>query len=684
MFIRELTTGINTLKGISTETVKKFHRLGIYSLADLCLYRPRVYEDLRSERMLKDFSKGKVYCEIIITSHLWFGKSGKKILKLVIQDTSGTKAELLCFNRDFLAKQFPQGSHAWIYGDFSWKYGILQSSNFKLISIDKIPPKCIMPIYPLTTGLSNERIYKTVLKVLEHYIPVDDELPETIRIKRSFPDKSHAIKNLHQPESPEALAKAIERLGYEELFYFELLVLRRSLLVKDATKERQPLRETLIHELTKRLPFTLTTDQLRAINEIKQDLEKPWPMTRLLQGDVGSGKTLVAFFAMLLAVERREQAALLCPTELLAKQHADTAARLLEPLGVRLALFTGSIDTKARKLLLEALSNGEIDIIIGTHALFSDNVLYHKLSLIIIDEQHRFGVLQRLALSSKGEKPDILLMSATPIPRTLALTVYGDLAVSSITTMPPGRKPVKTHLVKTGNEIKVYEFVKKHLQIGKQAYFIYPLIEESETIALKNATHMYHTLSKFFAPYKGGLIHSKMDEASTQKIMEDFRQNKLGFLVSTSIVEVGVDVPNATCMVIEHAERFGLAALHQLRGRIGRGNDESYCFLVWSEPLTEEAKKRLTVMKNTTDGFAIAEEDLAIRGPGDITGTAQSGLLQFNFADPIHNTQLLEWAREDASELLATDPELVSESGTLVKKVLAKANPFIESLTARV
>jgi len=683
MFIRELTTGINTLKGISTETVKKFHRLGIYSLSDLCLYKPRAYEDLRNERLLKDFANGKVYCEIVIISHLWFGRSGKKILKLIIQDTSGTKAELLCFNRDFLAKQFPQGSHAWLYGDFSWKYGILQSSNFKLKTIDTLPPKCIVPIYPLTAGLSNDRIYKTVLKVLEQYSPFDDEIPEAIRTKRNFPDKTQAIKNLHQPVSPEARAQAIERLGYEELFYFELLVLRRSLLIKDVTKERQPLQEILTRELTKRLPFSLTADQLNAIKEIKQDLEKPWPMMRLLQGDVGSGKTLVSFFAMLFAVERGEQAALLCPTELLAKQHAETAAHLLEPLGVRLALFTSSIDIKARKLLLDALSNGEIDIVIGTHALFSDNVFYRKLSLIIIDEQHRFGVLQRLALSSKGEKPDILLMSATPIPRTLALTVYGDLAVSSITTMPPGRKPIKTHLVKTGNELKAYEFVKKQLLIGKQAYFIYPLIEESETVSLKNATQMYSTLSKFFAPLKGGLIHSKMDETSTQNTMEAFRQNRLSFLVSTSIVEVGVDVPNATCMVIEHAERFGLAALHQLRGRIGRGNDESYCFLVWSEPLTEEAKKRLTVMKNTTDGFVIAEEDLAIRGPGDITGTAQSGLLQFNFADPIHNTRLLEWAREDASELLAGDPELTGKAGSLVKTVLAKANPFIESLTAR-
>lgn len=683
MFVRELTTGINTLKGISTETIKKFHRLGLYSLSDLCMYKPRAYEDLRYEKRLKDFSKGKVYCEIIIINHLWFGKSGKKILKLIIEDLNGTKAELLCFNRDFLAKQFPQGSHAWLYGDFAWKYGILQSSNFKLKTMGQTQPNYIMPIYPLTAGLSNERIYKTVLKVLEHYVPFDDEIPKTIREKRNLFDKTQALVNLHKPETPEAIEKAIERHGYEELFYFELLVLRRSLLVKDVTKERQALQETLTHELSKRLPFSLTADQHRAINEIKHDLEKPWPMTRLLQGDVGSGKTLVSFFAMLLAVERGEQAALLCPTELLAKQHAETAARLLEPLGVRLALFTSSIDIKARKLLLNALSNGEIDIIIGTHALFSDNVFYHKLSLIVIDEQHRFGVLQRLALSSKGEKPDILLMSATPIPRTLALTVYGDLAVSTITTMPPGRKPVKTHLVKTGNEVKVYEFVKKHLQCGKQAYFIYPLIEESENVSLKNAVNMYNTLSKFFEPLKGGLIHSKMDEASSQAVMEAFRQNKLSFLVSTSIVEVGVDVPNATCMVIEHAERFGLAALHQLRGRIGRGTDESYCFLVWSEPLTEDAKKRLTVMKTTTDGFVIAEEDLVIRGPGDITGTAQSGLLHFNFADPIHNPQLLEWAREDAALLLANDPELIGEEGSLVKTVLARANPFIESLAAR-
>lgn len=683
MFVRELSQGIASIKGISVETIKKFHRLGICNLADILLFKPRRYEDLRFERRLSDFSNGKVYCEITVTAHVWFGKPGKKFLKLIIEDLNGTKAELLCFNKNYLQKVFLPNSRAWILGDFYWKYGILQSSNFKL---KKLPGDVffgIVPIYPLTQGLSNEKLFSVVSKALEYYLPVDDEIPASLQVKRKLLSKTHAIINLHKPENLNTVKKAYERLGYEELFYFELLILRRSVLVKEYCKERKPCRYTLIQQLQGRLPFSLTSGQLEAIQDISIDLEKPWPMTRLLQGDVGSGKTLVAFFAMLIAVERGEQAALLCPTELLAKQHAETAARLLEPLGIRLAFFTGSIDIKARKHLLEALQHGLVDVVIGTHALFSDDVLYNKLSLIVIDEQHRFGVLQRLALYNKGAKPDVLLMSATPIPRTLALTVYGDLSVSTITTMPPGRKPIVTHLVKSGNEIKVYEFVKKHLLSGKQAYFIYPLIEESENLSLKNAATMFKELSHFFMPLKGGLIHSKMDETETQAIMEAFKQNKLSFLVSTSIVEVGVDVPNAICMVIEHAERFGLSALHQLRGRIGRGREESYCFLVWSDPLTQEAKQRLKVMKSTTDGFTIAEEDLAIRGPGDITGTSQSGLLNFSFADPIHNTKLLEWAREDANDFLIQDPEFTSEEGSLVKKVLAKANPFTESLTAR-
>ena len=685
MFVKELSDSIETIRGLSTATAAKYRRLGVFTVADLLLLKPRAYEDMRSDLCLKDFKRGKVYCRVSILNQVWFGKPGKKTLKLIARDDEGSTAELLCFNRDFLARSFPEGSAARIYRDFSWKYEKLQSSSFSIEKDDESSPayRGIRPVYPLTAGLTNRLVFKHVRSALEKHLPVEDEIPPSIGNARLLIGKADALAYLHSPPEPALADAARKRLAYEELFYFELLVLRRSLLAREYTKPRTNPDGNLTEAFRSRLPFSLTNDQEKAIQEIKSDLSRPWPMTRLLQGDVGSGKTLVAFFAMLLAAEQGGQAALLCPTELLARQHAETAARLLEPLGIRLALFTGSVDAKARKPLMAALENGDIDVVIGTHALFSDDVVYNRLSLIVIDEQHRFGVLQRLALSEKAAKPDVLLMSATPIPRTLSLTVYGDLSVSTIVSMPPGRKPITTHLVQNGNESRVYDFVKKELQNGRQAYFVYPMIEESRAMSLKSASEMHKKLAALLSPFKGGLIHSRMADEDALSVMRAFEANELSFLVSTTIVEVGVDVANATCMVIEHAERFGLAALHQLRGRIGRGSFPSYCFLVWSEPLTEEAKQRLKVMKESTDGFEIAEQDLAIRGPGDIAGTAQSGLLDFTFADPIRDTELLEAARADAAKFLGDNPGLTGPDGELVRAVLTRATPFKEALAAR-
>jgi ATP-dependent DNA helicase RecG len=407
-------------------------------------------------------------------------------------------------------------------------------------------------------------------------------------------------------------------------------------------------------------------------------------MGRLLQGDVGSGKTLVAFLACLEAIETGGQAALMAPTELLARQHAQTAARLLEPLGVRLAFLSGAIDDAARPPLLAALKAGEVDLVLGTHALFSDEVEYRSLRLAVVDEQHRFGVLQRLALGRKGPLPDLLMMTATPIPRTLALTVFGDLAVSTIRTLPPGRKPIETHLARKGNETKVYDYVRRLLEAGRQAYFVYPLIGASERLELKNAEAMFEELSKVIYPgFKVGLIHSRLKEEEKRATMEAFSRGELSILVATSVVEVGVDVPNAAAMVVEHAERFGLAALHQLRGRVGRGSEQSYCFLVYAEPLTEDGKARLKAMLGTTDGFLLAEEDLRIRGPGELTGTVQSGSLRLTIADPARDLAVLERAREDAFAIVEADPGLLSVENSVVREVLARANPFGEAPAGR-
>jgi ATP-dependent DNA helicase RecG len=442
----------------------------------------------------------------------------------------------------------------------------------------------------------------------------------------------------------------------------------------------------LKRRLLERLPFELTPDQVRAAAEIAADMAEPRPMARLLQGDVGSGKTLVAFLACLDAIEAGGQAAFMAPTELLARQHAATAARLLEPLGLRLAFLSGNVDDAARPPLLAALRSGEVDLVLGTQALFSDEVEYGNLKLTVVDEQHRFGVLQRLALSRKGPMPDLLMMTATPIPRTLALTVFGDLSVSTIRTMPPGRKSVVTHLAKAGNEAKVYEFVRRLLAAGRQAYFVYPLIGESERspaaagAELKNAQAMFERLrAQVFPQFKLGLIHSRLKEDEKRSTMDAFTRGELSALVATSVVEVGVDVPNAAAMVVEHAERFGLAALHQLRGRVGRGSEQSYCFLVYSEGVTEDAKERLKAMLSTADGFELAERDLRIRGPGEIAGTAQSGYLRLSIADPVRDERVLEEARAEAFALVESDPGLSGQASAPIREVLDRANPFGDS-----
>jgi ATP-dependent DNA helicase RecG len=448
--------------------------------------------------------------------------------------------------------------------------------------------------------------------------------------------------------------------------------------VNTDNEKLSPLQERLIE----RLSFSLTKGQIDAVIEINRDMKSNVPMARLLQGDVGSGKTLVSFLAALYVVEKNSQAAIMAPTELLALQHAQNAARILEPLGIRIAFLTGNIKAKGRKELLKNLLTGEIDIVVGTHALFSKDVEYKNLKLVVIDEQHRFGVTQRSLIMSKGESPNLLMMSATPIPRTLALTVFGDMDVSVIKDMPPGRLPVKTHLAKMSNEKKVYDFVRDKLEEGKQAYFVYPLIHDSNQRSgedIKDAVSMAERLSKeIFPKYKTALIHSKISEDEKKQTMDDFRKGEIQILAATSVVEVGVDVPNAVCMVIEHAERFGLSALHQLRGRVGRGKDQSYCFLVYADEYTDDAKTRLIVMLQNSDGFVIAEEDLKMRGPGHFAGTEQSGYLILGIADPIRDIEALQHVREDVFSIMESDPDLILENHRIIARVLEEAPPFSE------
>jgi ATP-dependent DNA helicase RecG len=643
-----------------------------------------------------------------------------------VEDESG-RGVLVCFNRPFLEKQLIPGAYYRLWGRFSYKYGELQSADFEYERLGRDKQGGaqsggfgrILPIYPLRAGLSQGLLRRLIREALDRYaLSLEDELPREITLRYRLLPKAQALKAVHFPSSMEELDSARKTLIYEELFYLEVMVGKRALerrtvhgvyrsgtpggntggKVPAVSSSASPVSLSPLQErLVRRLPFTLTPGQAGAVSEINRDMEGPYPMARLLQGDVGSGKTLVSFFACLRAVGEfppggsfRGQAAFMAPTELLARQHAESAARLLEPLGIRPAFLTGNLKAAGRSQLLEALAAGEIDMVVGTHALFSRDVVYRDLRLVVVDEQHRFGVTQRQAIMAKGNRPDLLMMSATPIPRTLALTVFGDLDVSIIRDLPPGRKPVKTHLARESNEAKVYEFVGRELAAGRQAYFVYPLIEATENRDLKDAESMAARLSReVFPQYPAALVHSKVEEEKKRRIMDDFRRGTIRILAATSVVEVGVDVPNASCMVIEHAERFGLSALHQLRGRVGRGTDQAYCFLVYSdkpdpeaqpgEPgqaLTEDGKIRLKVMLENSDGFVIAEEDLKLRGPGQIAGIEQSGFLALGIADPVRDAEQLARARTDAFAILEKDPGLLEPEHISIAEVLRRAPPF--------
>ncbi|MCL2092565.1 MAG: ATP-dependent DNA helicase RecG [Treponema sp.] len=700
MFLKELKIPIGELRGVGPALTQYLARLGINDCAALLCHYPRDWDDRTRELPLNQWASGRVSTAVKILAKDWIGFGRSRTLKVYVEDQS-TKASLICFNRPFLERQLQIGQSWRLFGQFSYKYGEIQSTAFELEAISEDEEEGykgkILPLYPLTAGLNQTQLRRLMQRALGEYAsPLENELPLYIREKMGLLPKSQAIRAIHFPESEEELQSAKRSLIYEELFYLEVMVGRRAMERKGQSqegaqkaKEQQPGSSQgpplavelspLQEGLLRRLPFSLTSGQEEAVREINRDMEGPFSMARLLQGDVGSGKTLVSFLAALRIVEKGGQGVLMAPTELLARQHAENAAKLLEPLGLRIAFLTGNLKAQGRAELLKALAAGDIDLVAGTHALFSRDIAYRNLRLVVVDEQHRFGVLQRQAIMAKGRYPHLLMMSATPIPRSLALTVFGDLDVSVIKDLPPGRKVIKTHLARESNEGKVYDFVRRILAEGRQAYFVYPLIEGGDEKDLKDAVSMADRLTKeVFPEYPAALLHSRVDDEDKQKIMEAFRRGETSILIATSVVEVGVDVPNATCMVIEHAERFGLAALHQMRGRVGRGDYQSYCFLVYSDNLNEDGKKRLMVMLEHNDGFIIAEEDLRLRGPGQISGLEQSGYLRLGIADIARDSELLLEARNEVFALLARDPELQETEHACMAELIHRAPPFAD------
>ena len=720
MLIGEIQTPVSNLYGAGKTTVEQLSRLGVSTVGDLLRLWPRAWEDRSRYNTLSEWNTfHKLNVPVTVMDQQWFGYGRMKTLKLIVCDSEGTRGELACFNRPFLEKAFPKGTKALVYGSFSVKYGAIQSSSFDIEQYDTAERR-VLPVYPLTQGLTQTKLRKLIEQALNSYARgIDSELPAEVLNKYSYPDKRTILFAMHRPASMQEAENARIALIFEEFFLYEAAVGMRALerrgvlprtpgakgqggvfpaptangdgqaagdgqataVQAGASEDTAQLAEAqpsaalqytyspLQKELISRLPFTLTADQQAVTAEINADLDGTAPAARLIQGDVGSGKTLVAFLACLKVIEGGGQAALMAPTELLARQHADNAAKLLEPLGVRLAFLTGNLKAAGRSQLLQQLASGNIDLIIGTHALFSAQTLYKNLRMVVIDEQHRFGVLQRSAIIQKGidsgkKAPHFLMMSATPIPRTLALSMFGDLDISVIKTMPPGRKPVITYVAPESKAEKVYYFIGQDILAGKQAYFVYPIIEDSDTLSLKSAEDMFAELTRDFPHHRLALLHSKVPEDEARTIMQEFRSGTIHILVATSVIEVGVDVPNATCMVIEHADRFGLSALHQLRGRIGRGSDQSYCFLLYGKNITETGMARLKVMASTTDGFVIAEEDLKLRGPGDIGGIEQSGYCGFELADPIRDFALLEKARIAAFEMLAAQRGLTQRENS--------------------
>ena len=659
-------TRLTDIPSVGKAAEKDLKTLGASSAREILDIAPRAYEDRRSERRLSDASVDNpvIYCKIEVERKSYFPSKAGRTLRVECSDENGDRLSLLCFSRDYLDKTLAIGSMWYITAKVQKYKGVYSTASFEM----KKDPRellfgTIIPIYPLCGNLKQNQMRHIAKAVLDDFSPIPDRLPEDIYERNGLMHHDQAYHLLHFPSEMEDVEKARRTLAFTELFNLELAISRK----KEPETASRPIITAKEKALIESLPFSLTCDQQKVLQEIRKDLDSAKPMTRLLQGDVGSGKTLVAWISALHEIAKGGQVAFMAPTELLARQHADGAAELLEKLGIRICFLTGEVKNKSRSLLEKALENGDIDLAIGTHALFSGKIRFKNLRYVIIDEQHRFGVGQREALKQKGNEPHILMMSATPIPRTLALTYYADQEISTIKTMPAGRIPIKTYLVSEKKREEMFRAIDVEFKRGHQAYFVYPRIEEDGESDLRPVTKMFEELKAIYPSIPSAMVHSRLEEEEKNRILDDFKNGRIRYLVSTSVVEVGIDVPNATCMVIEHSERFGLAALHQLRGRVGRSDIPSYCFLVFSDSLTEDGKERLSVMKQTNDGFIIAEKDMAIRGPGDITGNRQSGFMKLKHASLVTDQDLILLAKKEADRIAKEDRGLLKAENAVLR-----------------
>ena len=658
----DLTTDIRYIKGIGEQRAKALNKLGITTLRDLISWFPRKYDDRRQARRIADLVPGESACVAAMiaaepkVSHI---RKGMDLIKVRAVDETGV-LDITFFNQTWLKSQLIQGE-TYIF------YGKAEGNLLRKTMASPIVERegrgeftgRIVPIYPLTAGVSQLILSRSIRQGLDACADIlPDALPDQVRQDHHLCRIGYAYENIHFPEDETALDLARRRLAFEELFFFTIGLQR--LRSRRETVRVEPCGDVDMAEFYHALPFTLTEAQRRCVEEALADMRSGQPMNRLCQGDVGSGKTMVAAACVYFMVKNGRQAALMAPTEILAQQHYNGLAPLLESLGIRCALLTGSTKAAVKRSIAAQLAAGEIDFAIGTHALITEGVAYADLGLVVTDEQHRFGVAQRAALAAKGQHPHTLVMSATPIPRTLALILYGDLDVSVIDQLPPGRQPIETYAVPGSYHPRVYNFIRKLVAEGRQAYIVCPMVEENDELPDERkavTAYAQQLQAEVFPDLKVAFVHGKMKAKEKDAVMAAFAAHETDILVSTTVIEVGVDVPNAAVMVIENAERFGLSQLHQLRGRVGRGKHQSHCILI-SDNQNEETKQRLKVMTKTADGFKIAEEDLRLRGPGDFFGERQHGLPGLRIADIGCDTQLLKEAQQAAEKLLARDPDL--------------------------
>lgn len=688
-----MNTPIQYLKGIGPKRAEFFRRLGINTVEDILYYFPRRYEDrpnLVSVSQLKQGQTQTIKAKVLTVKqrHSW-RRRNFNIFELVVQDETG-KIFCVWFNQPYLKDYLRVGLTLILYGKVE-QYGTrlqLSSPEFEIISDEAdeaVSIGRIVPIYTLPKGITQRTFRRLIKNVLDQYLPkLNDFLPYDIRSRNNLLNLAKSLIQIHFPDDLEGQRQAYKRLCFEEFFLFQVLLCFRKLNKRKKQGISHKIDPGALKEFISKLPFKLTLSQQKVIREIASDMAGPQPMQRLLMGDVGCGKTIVSVIASLIAIDNGYQAAFMVPTEILAKQHCEKISGQFTVYSlqkkIKIVLLTSSLSKKEKEEVYQAIREGKIDLVIGTHALLEEGAAFKRLGLVVIDEQHKFGVGQRALLPQKGDNPDVLIMTATPIPRTLAITLYGDLDISVINELPPGRLPVETMSFGLKDRQKAYNLAKEQLIMKHQVFIVYPVIEESPALDISGAKKRYEELRRNeFKGFRVELIHGQMKQDEQNEIMLRFKNQGLDVLISTTILEVGIDIPNATCIIVEHAERFGLAQLHQLRGRVGRGKDKSCCLLL-SSSQTEESASRIQAMVKYNDGFHIAEQDLKIRGPGEFFGSRQHGLSELKLGNPLTQMQLLKKAREEAIKIINRDCRFEQRQNILLKEKLLQRFPEYEKL----